>query len=445
MAFEVPSAPLWVLDTLRRNGHEAFWVGGCVRDMLLGRTPKDYDVATNAMPERVEALFPKTVSIGKAFGIVTVVPEEGYPVEVATYRVDSPYEDGRRPEGVTFSNAREDAKRRDFTINALLFDPTSGDLRDYVGGRADLDAKIVRAIGDPEVRFGEDHLRMLRAVRFAATLGFAIEPATFEAIRRLASRIRRMSAERIRDEIFRLLTEARRAGEAIRLLRESGLLKEILPEIDAMAGVEQPPEFHPEGDVFTHTCLMLDGLPPNPPLRLAVSVLLHDVGKPPTAQLATMPDGTKRWRFESHAAVGAEMARAILERLRAPNALVDDVCAIVGNHMRMADAPKMRAPKLRRLLGAPTFEDDLELHRLDCLSSHALLEVHDFLKAEKARFAAEPALPPPLVRGRDLIALGHVPGPLFTDVLRELYDRQLEGETDKGVLLAAAQSIWEKR
>lgn len=432
-----PAAPRRILETLRQNGHEAFFVGGCVRDVLLGRAPKDWDIATDALPDRIEALFPKTVPIGKAFGIIVVVPAEGAPVEVATYRVDSPYADGRRPESVTFTNAREDALRRDFTINALFLDPATNEIRDHVGGRADLAAGLIRAIGDPAVRFAEDHLRMLRAVRFAATLGFAIESATFSAIQARAPQIRRISAERIRDELFRLLTESRKAGEALQLLRDSGLLKEILPEIDAMVGVEQPPEFHPEGDVFTHTRLMLDAMPPQPSLRLALSILLHDVGKPPTAQLVTLPDGTPRWRFESHAAIGADMARAILERLRAPNALTDGVCAIVGNHMRLADAPKMRAPKLRRLLGAPTFDDDLELHRLDCLSSHALLDVYNFLRAEKEKFTAEPVLPPPLVTGRDLIALGHIPGPHFAKILRDAYDRQLEGLSDKSALLSA--------
>lgn len=432
----IPSAPLRILETLRANGHEAYLVGGGVRDLLLGREPKDWDIATDALPDRIEALFSKTVAIGKAFGIITVVPDDGNPVEVATYRADSPYADGRRPESVAFTDAREDALRRDFTINALFLDPDTGEIRDFVHGRADLDARLIRAIGDPAVRFAEDHLRMLRAIRFAATLGFAIEPATFTAIQKLALNIRRISAERIRDELFRLLTESQQAGAALQLLRDSGLLKEILPEIDAMAGVEQPPEFHPEGDVFTHTRLMLDAMPPNPSLRLALSVLLHDVGKPPTAQLATLPDGTQRWRFENHASVGAGMARAILERLRAPNALVDDVCAIIAGHMRLADAPRMRAPKLRRLLGAPTFDDDLELHRLDCLSSHALLDVYDFLKAEKATFAAEPVLPFPLVTGRDLIALGHIPGPHFSKMLQDVYDRQLDGLSDKAALLA---------
>ena len=433
----IPAAPLRILETLRQNGHEAWLVGGCVRDLLLGREPKDWDVATNALPDRIESLFAKTLPIGKAFGIIVIVPAEGEPVEVATYRADSPYADGRRPESVAFTDAREDALRRDFTVNALFLDPATGEIRDFVRGREDLDARLIRAIGDPAVRFAEDHLRMLRAIRFASTLGFAIEPATFAAIQKLAPQIRRISAERVRDELFRLLVESLRAGEALQLLRESGLLREILPEIDAMVGVEQPPEFHPEGDVFTHTRLMLDAMPPNRSLRLALAALLHDVGKPSTAQFATLPDGSQRWRFECHASVGADLARAILERLRAPNDLVDDVCAIVAGHMRIADARKMRESKLRRLIGAPTFDDELELHRLDCLSSHALFEVYDFLKAEKARFAAEPVLPPPLVTGRDLIALGHVPGPHFAKILQDAYDRQLEGQTDKAALLAA--------
>ncbi len=433
----VPAAPRRILETLRQNGHEAYLVGGCVRDLLLGREPKDWDVATDARPDRIEALFPKTLAIGKAFGIIAVVAEDGTTVEVATYRADAPYADGRHPGAIAFTDAREDARRRDFTINALFLDPFTGEIRDFTGGQADLAARIIRAIGDPAVRFGEDHLRLLRAVRFAATLGYAIEPATFAAVRQLAPRIRGISAERIRDELFRLLTESHKAGAALQLLRDSGLLREILPEIEAMVGVEQPPEFHPEGDVFTHTKLMLDALPEKPSLRLALSVLLHDVGKPPTAALVTLPDGTPRWRFENHASVGADMARAILERLRAPNALVDDVCTLIAGHMRLADAPHMRESKLRRLIGAPTFEDELELHRLDCLASHALLDVYDFLKEARARFAAEPVLPPPLVTGRDLIALGHVPGPHFAKILQDAYDRQLEGQVDKADLLAA--------
>ena len=441
----VPPFPLHVVRTLRGAGHEAFLVGGCVRDLLLGREPKDWDVVTSARPDAIEALFPRSRPIGKAFGIITVVPDSGAfpgadPVETATYRAESTYADGRHPDPGTlrFTDAREDVLRRDFTVNALLLDPAPASPRvcDWVGGRADLAARTIRAIGNPARRFAEDRLRMLRAVRFAATLGFAIDPDTFAAIRDQASAITSISAERIRDELLRILTESADAGAALDLLDASGLLREILPEIAAMHGVEQPPEFHPEGDVYVHTRLMLSRLPPHPSPRLALAVLLHDVGKPPTARLATLPDGTLRWRFENHAAVGAEMVRGILARLRCPNALADDVALMVGNHMRIAESPKMRPAKLRRLLGAPTIDDELVLHRLDCESSHNSTDILDFLLAARARFAAEPVLPPPLVMGRDLIAAGLPPGPAFKPILQALYDLQLEGETDKAALLA---------
>ncbi|NLB65227.1 MAG: CCA tRNA nucleotidyltransferase [Lentisphaerae bacterium] len=438
---EVPPAPLAIVRKLHEQGHEAHLVGGCVRDALLGRTPKDWDIATSARPEEIEALFPKTVAVGKAFGIMTVVPEDAPPVEVATFRSDAGYADGRRPESVQFTNAVEDARRRDFTINSLLYDPASGAIHDTAGGQADLAARLIRAIGDPARRFAEDHLRMLRAVRFAATLGFTIEPATLAAIQAQAGSIRRISAERVRDELFEILTAAPRAGEGLQLLLESGLLAEILPEVAAMVGVEQPPEFHPEGDVFTHTKMMLDAMEPGRPLRLALAVLLHDVGKPVTAMLATLPDGTRRWRFEGHAPLGAEMTREILTRLRAPTALVDKVSHMVGNHMRFGDALKMRPAKVRRLIGAPTFEDELELHRLDCLSSHALFGVHDFLRQAHAQYVAEPVLPEPLVMGRDLVVLGLEPGPRFKHILQALYDLQLEGENDKAALLAQAPQV----
>jgi poly(A) polymerase len=440
----VPPFPLHVLRTLRGAGHEAWLVGGCVRDLLLGREPKDWDVVTSALPDAIEALFPRSLPIGKAFGIITVVPGEGeFPgagaVEVATFRAETTYADGRHPDPGTlrFTDAREDVLRRDFTVNALLLDPAPpARVCDWTGGRADLEARTMRAIGDPVRRFSEDRLRMLRAVRFAATLGFGIDPDTFAAIRALAPGIHAISAERIRDELVRTFTEARDAGAALDLLDGSGLLREILPEVAAMHGVEQPPEFHPEGDVYVHTRLMLSGLPQNPSPRLALAVLLHDVGKPPTARLATLPDGTRRWRFESHASVGEEMARGILSRLRCPNALVDDVAWMVGNHMRLADAPKMRTPKLRRMLAAPTLEDELVLHHLDCVCSHGDRSILGFLNDARARFAAEPVLPPPLVMGRDLVAAGLAPGPTFKPILQALYDLQLEGETDKAALLA---------
>ena len=436
----IPSHATAIIRTLRAAGHEAWLVGGCVRDLLLGRTPHDWDVVTSALPDQIEALFPRTVAVGKAFGIITVVAPDGENIEVATFRSESTYLDGRHPTSVAFSDARTDVLRRDFTINALLLDPDTGEVVDYVGGRADLDARVVRAIGDPRRRFAEDRLRMLRAVRFAAALNFSIHPDTWAAIRETAPHITQISAERIRDELFKTLLTALRPGQALQTLLDSGLLAQFLPEIAAMTGVEQPPEFHPEGDVFVHTRLMLDALPPPGPartLRLALAVLFHDVGKPPTAALLPRPDGPPRWTFREHAAVGADLTETILRRLRAPNDLTSDVVRLVRTHMRTADAPKMRRAKLRALLGDPLFDDMLALHKLDCAASHGYCEASDFLDAARASFAAEPALPPPLLRGRDLIPLGYPPGPALGSLLRHLYDYQLEHDvTTPAPLLA---------
>ncbi len=440
----VPPFVRSVAETLRGAGHEVWLVGGCVRDSLLGRNPKDWDLVTDARPDRIESLFPRTIDIGKAFGIVTVVPPEGngaQPVEVATFRAEDGYEDGRHPTAIRFASVREDVLRRDFTINALLMDPLApGRVLDLVGGFGDLEHRLVRAIGDPVRRFSEDYLRMLRAIRFAATLGFGLDPACLDAIRALAPKIKAISAERIREEIVRTLVAAPRAGQALLLWRDSGLLAQLLPEVSALQGLRQPPEFHPEGDVFTHTRLMLDALPASRSPRLALAVLLHDVGKLPTADYSHRPDGSWRWRFECHADVGAEIARSILQRLKCPNALVDDVVALVANHMRIAEAPRMRPAKLRRLMASPVFDDELELHRLDCGSSHGLLAPYEFLKAKAAETAAEPELPPPLVTGADLIAAGLPPGPAFRPLLARLYDLQLEGQTSKSALLALLPS-----
>ncbi|MBQ9344243.1 MAG: CCA tRNA nucleotidyltransferase [Kiritimatiellae bacterium] len=433
---------------LRAAGHDAWLVGGCVRDLLLGKTPKDYDVVTSAHPRQIEALFPHNIPVGKAFGIITIVaPGTGENVEIATYRAEADYRDGRHPSSVAYADsAREDVLRRDFTVNALLLDPATGQLADFVGGRADLTAKTLRAIGDPARRFAEDRLRMLRATRFASVLGFTIESATWDALRAAAPAIHEISPERIRDELFRTLLGTPRAGAALDLLHDSGLLAQILPEVEAMRGVEQPPEYHPEGDVYVHTRIMLDRLPPpgpDRPLSLALGVLLHDVGKPPTAAFLPRPSGgPPRWTFQTHAAVGADMARAILQRLRAPTALIDDVVALVATHMRLAEAPKMRRAKLRRLLADPLLPQHLELHRLDCLSSHGDLDIYDFLRAQRAAWQAEPVLPPPLVTGRDLIALGYTPGPAFGLLLARLHDLQLEEDiTDKALLLARLSSL----
>ncbi|MEI7436365.1 MAG: CCA tRNA nucleotidyltransferase, partial [bacterium] len=346
-------------DRLRAAGHTVLLAGGCVRDLLLGRTPKDYDVATSATPDQVLALFPGANAVGKSFGVV-IVADGGVACEVATFRRDLAYVDGRRPEGVVFSDPPTDAQRRDFTVNALFLDPVSGEVLDYVGGLADLSAGIVRAVGDPAQRFAEDHLRLLRAARFAATLGFEIEPATAAAIRATAPQLARISIERVREELSRTLLEAQNPGAALELLDDLGLLGVILPEVVALKNVEQPPQFHPEGDVFRHTVMMLTALPERE-LNLALAVLLHDVGKPPTAEYR---DG--RWRFEKHASVGEEMVKAILGRLRYPRETIETVSFMVGNHMRFGDVRGMRRATLRRLVGAPSFAQELELHRLDC-------------------------------------------------------------------------------
>ena len=403
---------------LREAGHEAWYVGGCVRDQLLGRPAKDFDLATAARPEELLRLFPNADRVGAHFGVV-LVQEAGEMVEVATFRSDMAYTDGRHPAGVQFeSSPREDALRRDFTINALFRDPFTGGILDFVGGRADLEARIIRTVGDPARRFAEDHLRLLRAVRFAARLGFEIEPATMSAMRSLAPMIHKVSAERVRDEIVRILTEggARRGFE---LLDESGLLKEVLPEIAAMKGVEQPPEFHPEGDVWVHTLLMLDGMR-SPSGTLALGVLLHDVGKPATFRIA------ERIRFDGHVEKGVEIARSILGRLRFPGQVIEDAVALVENHMKFRDVPHMRESRLKRFLRMDGFEEHMELHRLDCLSSHGGLDNYDFVRAKQREMPPEVLRPVALLTGLDLIAAGFVPGPRFGPALRAVEDAQME-------------------
>lgn len=433
---------------LRAAGFQALFAGGCVRDMILGRDPKDFDVVTDARPDTVLELFPRSVAVGKAFGVVRVgvnacppVPEPACPssaresgrpgssardtyYDVATYRTDGTYNDGRHPQSVAFADEETDAARRDFTINAMFFDPIEGKIRDHAGGKEDLDKKIIRTVGDPDKRFQEDHLRMLRAVRFAATLNFGIEPQTADAIRRQAEFISRVSAERIQQELTRILLEALKPGDAIETLSSLGLLKEILPEVETMRGQEQPPQFHPEGDVWTHTVLMLNALN-KPSLRLAYAVLLHDVGKPATAVKA--PD---RIRFNRHAEYGAAIAAAILQRLRLPSADIKAISHIIGNHMRFMDVRCMRKSTLRRLVTADTFPDELELHRLDCEASHGDMQNYSFLADFKKEFKAEPVLPPPLVTGDDIIASGVSRGPMVGKMKKAVYDAQLEGKFD---------------
>lgn len=412
-------AAVRVLSRLRDEGHVAYFAGGSVRDTILGLEPKDHDVATDARPERVLALFPRAVPVGVQFGVVRVL-EGGHSVEVATFRTDHRYEDGRHPVGVSFTTPEEDARRRDFTINGLFLDPASGEVLDFVGGRADLENGVVRAIGNPRARFEEDRLRLLRAVRFAARFSFEIEPGTFAAIRDVASTVVSVSAERIRDEIEKMLLGPR-PDAALRLLSASGLLRAVLPEVDALRGVEQPPEFHPEGDVFTHVLLMLSKMGTPRSFELAMGVVLHDVGKPPTFTR------TDRIRFNNHADVGAAMAESICERLRTSRKSRERIVSLVREHMKFAEVKNMRESRLRRFLGIDGFEEHLELHRIDCESSHRLLDNYEFCRAKLAEYAAETPLPEPLVTGHDLIAMGHSPGRDLGKMLARLRDMQLEG------------------
>ncbi len=408
-----------VIAKLRSAGHQAWLVGGCVRDLLLGTKPKDYDVATDARPDRIMDLFPKSGRVGAHFGVV-LVRDAFSQVEVATFRSDHDYEDGRRPGVVHFErDPKQDVLRRDFTVNSLLMDPDTGEVLDYAGGRADLERRVIRAIGDPEARFREDHLRLLRGVRFAARLGFEIEPATYSAMKADHSLIKRVSAERIRDELVRILTEggARRGFE---MLDETGLLGDILPEVAAMKGVEQPPEYHPEGDVWTHTLLLLEKLD-HPTPTLALGALLHDVGKPPTFRVA------ERIRFDGHVDEGVRMAHDILTRLRFSREQMEQVEALVANHMKFMDAPHMKESTLKRFIRQPSFEEHLELHRLDCLSSNGRLETYEMVKGRLAELTEEGLKPEPLLTGADLIAAGYHPGPAFSEMLRVVEDAQLEG------------------
>jgi len=412
-------------DVARRladAGHEALFAGGCVRDRLLGREPMDFDVATSARPDEVLALFPGANEVGAHFGVV-IVKSRGHMIEVATFRTDGAYRDGRHPESVAFSTAPEDAKRRDFTVNALFENPRTGEVIDYVGGMDDLRVGKLRAVGEPSARFEEDALRLIRAVRFATTLDFEIEAATLDAIRSHASLLARISPERIRDELSKLIAAPRRA-RGLDLLMESGLLAQIIPEAPAMIGCEQPPEWHPEGDVYTHTRIMLDLLPPDAPLELCLAVLLHDIGKPPTR---TWDEEAARIRFNGHDRVGAEMSEMILRRLRYPNSVIAAVVSMVGRHMQFMNVQRMRTAKLKRFMAEPHFDLELELHRVDCASSNGFTDNYEFLQAKRAEYAAEPLIPPPLVTGRDLIALGLAPGPRFKELLEAVQTEQLEG------------------
>jgi putative nucleotidyltransferase with HDIG domain len=432
-----------IIRTLRVRGHQAYLAGGCVRDLLLNREPADYDVATDATPQQVMQILPQTYAVGEQFGVVLVPyrkEEEADQiartsassgqtrahhrdaVEVATFRLDMGYSDGRRPDEVHFTkDPREDVERRDFTINGMMLDPATNEVLDFVGGRADLNAGIIRAIGDPERRFAEDKLRMLRAVRFAARFDYQIEAATMTAIQKLANKIHQVSAERVREELTKMLTEGQ-ARRAFQLLDTTGLLREVLPEIAAMKGVEHPPQYHPEGDVFVHTLLLLDKLPAGASKTLAWGALLHDVGKPPTFRVA--PD---RIRFDGHVDVGVKMAAEILRRLRFSNDDSDQILALVDHHMRFGQVQQMNQSTLKKFLRMPAFDEHLELHRLDSLSSHGQLEAYDYARQQLQSMPPEEIRPTPLITGRDLIEAGYEPGPRFKEILGAAEDAQLEG------------------
>jgi poly(A) polymerase len=412
-----------IVARLRAAGHQAYFVGGCVRDLLLGREPQDFDVATSALPDQVLTLFEKTFAVGAHFGVVLVCTgEPEITTEVATFRSDGVYSDGRHPDAVRFSSSpEEDVKRRDFTINGMLLDPANNQVLDYVGGRNDLQAGLIRAIGDPGDRFAEDKLRMLRAVRFAARFAFDLESRTAIAIRKLAPAVSQVSRERVRDELTRMLTEGH-AQRAFEMLDATGLLVQVLPEVVRMKGVAQPPQYHPEGDVWVHTMLLLAGLPAGCPPALAWAALLHDVGKPATFRVA--PD---RIRFDGHVETGVHIAEDICRRLRFPNHETEQILLLIANHMRFADAPKMKESTLKRFFRLPHFDQHLALHRLDCLASHGSLKLYDFARERFETLPEEQVRPHLLLTGRDLIEAGYHPGPQFSEMLAMAEDAQLEG------------------
>jgi len=426
-----------IVQKLQDAGFIAYYAGGCVRDQLMGGEPHDFDIATNAHPEQVQKLFRRTVAVGAHFGVIVVL-DGSFEFQVATFRNDGQYLDGRRPESVSFATPEEDAARRDFTVNGLFFDPIADRLIDFVGGQQDLAKKLLRAIGNPYDRFREDRLRLLRAVRFGTTLGFDLESATWRAVCENALHINEVSAERIREELVKIFLSPRRV-RGFDLLDESGLLAATLPELEALKGCEQPPQFHPEGDVFVHTRIMLGLLPAQVSVPLVFSVLFHDIGKPAT--FSVDPDG--RIRFSGHDKLGAEMTEVVMSRLRFSRAEIDATVEAVANHMVFKDVQQMRVAKLKRFLARPHIEDELELHRVDCTSSHGMLDNYAYLNAKRAEFASEPLIPPPLITGRDLMALGLKPGPRFSEILEAVQSRQLEGTlTTRESALEWVKSDW---
>ena len=429
---------IFVVERLRQEGFEAFFAGGCVRDMLLNKPPQDYDIATSAKTEEIQRVFAETIPVGAQFGVILVLVD-GEPFEVASFRYDGPYLDGRRPSHVRYGSLEEDIRRRDFSINGMVYDPVEDRVIDLVEGRKDLERGLIRAIGDPQQRFDEDRLRMIRAVRFAASLKFTIEPSTFDAIKQLAATITQISWERIGEEVTRILTEggARRGFE---LLDETGLLAVLLPEIAAMKGTQQSPDFHPEGDVFAHTMLLLSHLD-GPSESLAYGCLLHDVAKPVCAR-----QEAQRITFYGHTEKGAEMAEEVLKRLKRGRAVWERVSYLTRNHLRHVQAPQMRLSTLKRFLREDGIDELLELARIDALSSNGDLQYYQFCKERLAELKVEEIRPAPLVRGDDLIAMGFKPGPVFADILRQVEDAQLGGEiTSREEALEWIQRHYEQR
>ena len=425
-----------IVRRLQTAGHSAYWVGGCVRDSLLGREPDDYDVATSAKPEQVEALFRRTIPVGRKFGVIIVL-EDGHEFQVATYRAESDYQDGRRPGKVTFTDAKADASRRDFTVNGLFYDPVQKKLHDWVGGEADLQAKRIRTIGEPGERFAEDHLRLLRAIRFAAQLDFSIEPATLAAVRANAPKIRTISAERIREELLKLFRPPY-AARGLELLRESGLLEQVLPEIAATMNCDQSPDWHPEGTVYNHIKLMLAALPADAPPSLAWAAILHDVAKPVTA---SRDAETGAIHFYGHEKVGADMAEALLSRLKFPRKQIEEIVTTVRHHMQFKDVKAMRKATVRRMILRKTFPLEMALHRLDCLGSHRRLDHYDFMLEQAKELERRPEIKPPLLTGDDLKKLGVKAGPDMGKLLAEIREKQLQDE----LKTPAEARAWVKR
>lgn len=435
------AAALTVLRELHQAGHEAWLVGGGVRDLLLGRDPKDFDIATEVRPEALVSIFPGSNMVGARFGVF-IVRRNNHHVEVATFREEGEYQDRRRPDMVRFSTLENDARRRDFTVNALYYNPASGELRDLSGGVEDIRGRTLRTVGNPEQRFREDSLRVLRGLRFAANLGFEIEPSTWSAIKIAAPQLQQLSAERIRDELLGGLSGGN-AGRFLQLLDDSGALEMVVPEVSLLNGCAQPPEFHPEGDVFAHTKLLLEHMPAGVSPELAMAVLLHDIAKPATQ---TFED---RIRFNGHDKLGAVMAEEITRRLRFSNSQIEKVSSMIRRHMQFINLPNMRKAKLKRFLSEPTIDDELELHRLDCLASHGDLSTYHMARQNLSEFREEEArgaaMPTPLITGRDLIDAGMQPGPNFSRILTAVYDEQLDGTiTDKSEAVGRAVELWKE-